>query len=182
MRRSSLSVSVLAVLVLLSGCGGGEHEDLQQWMVEASRDLRGKIPALPEIKPYESIPYAMESMLDPFSSSKIEAESGGRRGSGKGNPLAPDFDAREMRNSIMEKYPLESMKMIGFMNINNTPMAAIQVDELVKQVKQGDYIGLDFGVITRIDEREVEIKEVVEDSMGDWSERVNTLQIQAQEG
>ncbi len=87
-----------------------------------------------------------------------------------------------MRNSIMEKYPLESMRMIGFMNINKQPMAAIQVDQLVKQVKVGDYIGLDFGVITKITEQEIEIREVVEDSSGDWSERMNTLQLQAKEG
>lgn len=87
-----------------------------------------------------------------------------------------------MRNSIMEKYPLESMHMIGFMNINKKPMAAVQVDQLVKQVKVGDYIGLDFGVITKITEQEIEIREVVEDSSGDWSERMNTLQLQAKEG
>ncbi len=87
-----------------------------------------------------------------------------------------------MRNSVMEKYPLESMHMIGFMNINKNPMAAVQVDQLVKQVKVGDYIGLDFGVITKITEQEIEIREVVEDSSGDWSERMNTLQLQAKEG
>ena len=179
--RSSLYAAALTLTLLLAGCGGGEHDDLQTWMVEASKDLRGKIPPLPEIKPYEPVPYTVEAMLEPFSSSKIEPEARGRRGPGQGNQFEPDFEAREARNSVMEKYPLESMKMIGFMNINNTPMAAIQVDQLVKQVKQGDYMGLDFGVIVKISEQAVEIKEVVEDSTGDWSERMNTLQLQAQE-
>ena len=175
---ASRYVPVLVLAMFLTACGGGEHEDLRAWMTEASKDLRGKIPPLPEIKPYEPVPYTAEAMLDPFNSGKIEPESKGRRGGGQG----PDFEARELRNNIMEKYPLESMKMIGFMNINNTPMAAVQVDQLVKQVKVGDYIGLDFGVITRITDQAVEIKEMIEDSTGEWSERMNTLQLQAQEG
>ncbi|MGB4467223.1 MAG: pilus assembly protein PilP [Azovibrio sp.] len=179
--RSSLYASAITLTLLLAGCGGGEHEDLQTWMAEASKDLRGKIPPLPQIKPYEPVPYTVENMVDPFSSSKIEPEKRGRRGAGQGSRFEPDFEAREARNSVMEKYPIESMKMIGFMNINNTPMAAIQVDQLVKQVKVGDYIGLDFGVVVKITDQAVEIKEVVEDSTGDWSERMNMLQLQAQE-
>lgn len=176
-----ISVPVLLLSLLVAGCGGGEHEDLQVWMQEASKDMRGKIPPLPEVKPYEPASYVAENMLDPFSSSKIEPESRGRKGAGQGKDLEPDFEAREQRNSIMEKYPLESMKMIGHMNINNTSMAAIQIDQMVKQVRVGDYIGLDFGVITSITDHAVEIKEVVEDSTGEWSERMNTLQLQAQE-
>lgn len=173
---------IVVMVAGLYGCGGAEHEDLQQWMQASTKDMRGKIPALPEIKPYEPVPYEVEAMMDPFSASKIEPEGKGRRGSGKANAFQPDFEARELRNSIMEKYPLESMRMIGFMNINKQPMAAIQVDQLVKQVKIGEYIGLDFGVVTQITDQEVIVREVVEDSSGDWSERTNTLQLQEKEG
>jgi type IV pilus assembly protein PilP len=167
------------MLLALAGCGGDAHEDLQEWMREASKDMRGKIPPLPQIKPYEPVPYTAEGKLDPFNPAKIEPEAKGRHAGGKGGP---DFEARELRNNILEKYPLESMHMIGYMNINNKPMAAIQVDQIIKQVKVGDYIGLDFGVITKITENEITIREFVEDSSGDWSERQNTLQLQAKEG
>ncbi|MDD3482770.1 pilus assembly protein PilP [Azovibrio restrictus] len=178
MKKLSLALFVVA----LWGCAGAEHEELQQWMNDSAKDMRGRVAPLPEIKPYEAVPYEVDSLLDPFNPAKIEPEGKGRRGTGNSGGLQPDFEAREMRNSIMEKYPLESMHMIGFMNINNKPMAAIQVDQLVKQVKVGDYVGLDFGVITKITEQEIEIREVVEDSSGDWSERMNTLQLQAKEG
>lgn len=178
MKKISLALMVWA----LFGCGGAEHEELQQWMNDSAKDMRGKIPSLPEIKPYEAAPYEVDSLPDPFNSAKIEPEGKGRRGAGNSGAFQPDFAAREMRNSVLEKYPLESMRMIGFMNINKQPMAAIQVDQLVKQVKVGDYVGLDFGVITKITEQEIEIREVVEDSSGDWSERMNTLQLQAKEG
>lgn len=170
------------IALLLFGCSGAEHEELQSWVTEASKDMRGKVTPLPEIKPYEPVPYAVETTLDPFDSTKIEPEGKGRRGDGKGSALEPDFEARELRNSIMEKYPLESMQMIGFMRLNNHEMAAVQVDQIVSQVKVGEYIGLDFGKVSKITEQEITISEVVEDANGDWSERINTLQLQAKEG
>jgi type IV pilus assembly protein PilP len=72
--------------------------------------------------------------------------------------------------------------MIGFLNINKKPMAVIQVEDKVKQVKVGDYMGLDFGMVTQISDREVELRELIQDSAGDWSERKSTLYLQSKEG
>ena len=38
------------------------------------------------------------------------------------------------------------------------------------RVKAGNYIGQNFGLITEITETEVKLKEIVEDSNGDWVE------------
>jgi type IV pilus assembly protein PilP len=54
--------------------------------------------------------------------------------------------------------------------------------QLVKQVKVGEYIGFDFGLVTKITDQEVELQEQIQDSDGECSERVNTLQLQAKEG
>ena len=94
----------------------------------------------------------------------------------------PDFDAREMRNSVLEKYPLESLKMIGYLNVNKRPLAVIQVDDKVKQIKVGEYIGLDFGMVTQISDSEVKLRELIQDSAGDWSERESSLFLQGKEG
>ncbi len=173
-------LTVIALCGAMTACSGGDHEDLRQWMTENTKDLRGSIPKLPEVKPYEPVPYAVEGMLDPFKPSKIEPATKQKQGGGAG--LQPDYEARELRNSLLEKYPLESLKMIGFMNVNNRPMAVIQADQHVKQVKIGDYIGLDFGLVTQITDKEVTLRELVQDSAGDWSERTSTLLLQAKEG
>ncbi len=39
-------------------------------------------------------------------------------------------------------------------------------------------MGQNFGVITQVTESEVTLKELIEDTNGDWVERVNTLQLQ----
>ena len=167
---------------LLGACSGGDHEDLKQWMADNTRNMRGNIPKLPEVKPYEPVAYQAEGKVDPFRPSKIEPESKYRQGSGKAGIFQPDFEAREIRNSLLEKYPIESLKMIGYLNVNKRPMAVIQVEDKVKQVKVGDYIGLDFGLVTQITETEVKLRELIQDSAGDWAERKSSLFLQSKEG
>lgn len=173
---------MIALSGALAACSGGDHEDLRQWMRESTKDLRGHIPPLPEVKPYEPVSYDGDGALDPFKPAKIEPESKSRPGGGKGGGLQPDFEAREIRNSPLEKYPLESLKMIGYLSLNGRPIAVIQAEQNVRQVKVGEYMGLDFGMVTQITEREVTVRELVQDSSGDWMERNNTLYLQGKEG
>lgn len=175
-------ILLVALCGLVSACSGGDHEDLKQWMADNTKDMRGHIPKLPEVKPYEPVPYGAEGALDPFKPSKIEPESKYKQLAGKGGAFQPDFEAREVRNSLLEKYPIESLKMIGYMNVNKRPMAVLQVEDKVKQVKVGDYIGLDFGMVTQISDTEVQLRELIQDSAGDWTERKSSLYLQSKEG
>ncbi|MBP5986135.1 MAG: pilus assembly protein PilP [Azonexus sp.] len=175
-------ILLVALCGLMGACSGGDHDDLKQWMAENTKDMRGHIPKLPEVKPYEPVPYEVEGTLDPFKSNKIEPESKYKQLAGKGGAFQPDFEAREVRNSLLEKYPIESLKMIGYLNVNKRPMAVIQVEDKVKQVKVGDYIGLDFGMVTQISDTEVQLRELIQDSAGDWTERKSSLYLQSKEG
>lgn len=171
-----------AICMLLAACSTGEHEDLRQWMEENTQGLRGQVTPVPEVTPYEPVPYEADGLVDPFRVSKIEPDSKLRQGEGKGGQFQPDFEARELRNSVLEKYPLESLSMIGHMVINNRPIAVIKYEDNVRQVKVGDYLGLDFGVVTEIKEGELKLRELIQDSAGDWSERQSSLYLQTTEG
>lgn len=181
MKRPIPWVAAGALSLGLAACGGGDHEDLRQWMQENSKNMRGGIPQLPEVKPYEPVPYTVEAQPDPFRPGKIEPEAKNRPGSGRGGALQPDFDARELRNSPLEKYPLESLRMIGYLNVNNRPLAVIQADRHVSQVKVGEYVGQDFGMVTRVTDTEVTLRELIQDSAGEWSERTTTLRLLGKE-
>ena len=61
-------------------------------------------------------------------------------------------------------------------------MALIQVDQQVRQVKVGEYLGQDFGIVVQISERETVLKELMQDSAGDWAERTSVMQLQGKEG
>jgi type IV pilus assembly protein PilP len=45
------------------------------------------------------------------------------------------------------------------------------------RVKAGNHIGMNFGLIVSVAETEVQIKETVQDSSGDWTERMSSLQL-----
>lgn len=172
----------ILLCLVFSGCSDGGYEDLKVWMEESSRDLRGKVTPLPEVKAYEPVPYSVENLLDPFRGSKIDPNSQLKQGVGKGGMFQPDFEAREQRNSILEKYPLESLTMIGRLIVNRQPIAVVKYENSVRQVKVGDYIGLDFGMVTAIDEAEIKLRELIQDSTGEWGERQSSLYLQVTEG
>ena len=64
-------ILVAVIAVILAGCASEEHSDLRAWMADASKDLRGKVPPLPQVKPYEPVPYDVGNLLDPFKPGKI---------------------------------------------------------------------------------------------------------------
>jgi type IV pilus assembly protein PilP len=43
------------------------------------------------------------------------------------------------------------------------------------RVKKGNYLGQNFGLITEITDTEVKLKEIVQDTAGDWTERQSVL-------
>ena len=168
-------MNILAVFAALSltACGGDSHQDLKLWMNAATRDLKGRVPPLPEIKPFPIVSYDADERLDPFKPVGIDPE---KKAAGGG--IKPDFNRRK---EPLESYPLESLKMVGLLQQAKMKHAIIRAGAVVYQVKIGNYVGQNFGIITSISESEVQIRELVQDSTGDWVERTSTLQLQEQE-
>jgi type IV pilus assembly protein PilP len=157
------------VAAALTACGGGDMDDLQQFMNDAGKDMQGKIEPLPQIKPYEAFSYDAFSLPDPFKPRKLSP-------SGGGGGLQPDLTrSREP----LESYSLETLKMVGMISKKNGIHAVIATpDKAVYHVRAGNYMGQNFGLITQISDSEITLKEIVQDSAGDWAERTSTLTLQ----
>ena len=168
-------IAVALASLALVACSSGNHDDLRQWMNEASKDIKGRIPPLPKVKPYEPVSYDAGNLLDPFKPGKIGVE---QKKSGGGG-LRPDMDRPR---EPLEAYPLESLKYVGVMTKKKISYAIIQVDGSLYQVRVNNYMGQNFGVISKLTESEVVLKELIQDSTGDWVERESTLLLQGQEG
>jgi type IV pilus assembly protein PilP len=166
---SARALLVIAIGASLAGCGGESHQDLRAWMAEQGKGTRGKLDPVPQIKPYEPFAYNAFDMPDPFKPRKIEPAKGGSK-------LAPDL-AR--RREPLESFPLESLTMVGTLEKDRAVYALIRTPEKdVYQVKAGNHMGQDFGVITGITETEIKLRELVQDGAGDWTERTSSLQLQ----
>ncbi len=163
----------LLLALALTACGSDEHQDLKQWMTEASQGMRGRVQPIPEIKPFPVVSYDAGDLPEPFSPSKAMPE---KRASTGG--VQPDFDRPR---EPLEAYPLESLRMVGVIRKNKALYALIQVDNMVHQIRTGNHLGQDFGVVSSITEAQVNVKELVQDPSGhttDWVERLATLQLQ----
>ncbi len=156
--------------ILLAGCGGEEFQDLQEFVKNSGVGLRGKIEPPPEVKPYEYFAYVNDTSLpDPFLPRTQESKAG--LGAGENQP---DMDRPK---EALEEFPLESMKMVGYLNQNKVGYAVIRADGKLHRVKAGNYIGMNFGLITVVLDSGITIKEIVQDSSGAWTERESSLQL-----
>lgn len=172
LRRLYKAFTILLVAVLLTACGGEEFEDLQEFVKKSGEDLRGQLDPPPEIKLYEPFAYDNSAELpDPFKPHKQDV----KEQSQATGLNQPDFNRPKQE---LEEFPLETLKMIGYLQKGKAGSAVIRSGEgKVYRVKPGNYIGMNFGQIMSITETEMKIKEMVQDSGGDWVERETSLQL-----
>jgi type IV pilus assembly protein PilP len=160
-------------LVLLAGCGG-EQEELQQWMKQQEREVKPSVEPLSPPKKFLPQAYASNGILEPFSQQKLTVAL--KQESRQPNSLlAAEFNRRR---EPLEAYPLDSMSMVGSVVKNGRSYALLRVDNLLYQVKTGDYLGQNYGKIVRISETEIALREIIQDAAGEWIERPSALQLQ----
>lgn len=163
--------AAIAGAALLVACGGEEQSELRQELAAMTKDLRGRVDPLPQVKSYEPVPYKGESMLDPFVPGRIvvaQATAGG------GGGVQPDLNRPK---EPLEAFPLEALQMVGTLSQNKDTYALVKAGANLFRVKKGNYMGQNFGVITGIEEGQISLKEVVQDSGGDWVERSSAVQM-----
>jgi type IV pilus assembly protein PilP len=159
----------------LSACGGEQYSDLRQFVKESENLPHGRIPPLPDVKPYEPFTYDAYNLIDPFKPRKIEPPK-----SAAGGGIQPDLARRK---EPLEGYPLENLRMVGTLQQNKQTFALVKSpDNNLFRVKSGNYAGQNFGLITEISESTIKLKEIIQDSGGDWTERVSTLQLTEEAG
>ena len=167
-------ILAFGALALVAGCSGEEHGDLKQELAQLTKDFRGQVPPLPQVRPYEPVPYTSEGQVDPFRMDRIEVAQPGDKGAKV--PEALLVHEKRVKEPL-EAFPLESIQMLGTITQDKDTFALVKAGPNLYRVKKGNYMGQNFGVITGIDEGGIKLKELVQDSSGEWVERTSNLQL-----
>ena len=176
-----MKIVLLLVCVMmvfgLSGCGVSGEENIRQWMAEERNQTRPKVPPIPAPKQFKPEAYTNGATVEPFSNQKLTQalKRDATQAVANGGLVAPELARRK---EPLEAFPLDAMSLVGSIIKAGQPVALVKVDNLLYQVKLGNYLGQSYGRVVKISESEITLREIVQDAVGEWIERVATLQLQ----
>ena len=163
----------LLTACVLAGCTA-DTDELQGWMDQQRREVKPSITPLIPPKKFDPAPYAVAQSVEPFSAQKLSVAL--KQEARQPNSLLSAELNR--RKEPLEFFTLDGMSMVGSVTKQGRPFALLRVDNLLYQVKVGDYLGQNYGKITKITETEIALREIVQDAAGEWIERPSSLQLQ----
>ena len=167
--NTRIVTGALAAAMLLAGCGDSDVREVRDWMEQVKRDTRPAVKPLPEPKDFLPYAYGARQAVDPFNPSKLLGELA-RAAATSNNPNQPDL---QRPREQLETYPLDTMQMVGTMEKGGVRFALLQVDRSLYQVRTGQRIGQNFGVVAHVGEDAGEIRELVPDAAGDGHRRLS---------
>ena len=156
----------VAIATLVAGCSS-ELDELKAFVRDSEKGLPRRIEPLPAVKPFEPFTYEGFDLPDPFKPRKLTPPK-----EGAGGGIAPDLNRRK---EPLESFPLEQLKMVGTLSQAGEIYALVRADKTLYRVKKGNYMGQNFGLITEVTENDIKLKEIIQDSAGDWAERQSVL-------
>lgn len=155
---------IVACGIAMAACGTQNQTELREWMREQAKTMRGKVPPLPEIKPFPPVAYEGRALVTPFSPQKIvTVEAAAQK-------TLPDADRPRQP---LENFPLEDLRVAGVIVKDGVAYALIAPPAPNKpmHVRKGEFMGQNFGKIVSISTEAVTVVETTKDSSGTWVER-----------
>jgi len=170
-------LALVVMALVLAGCGVSGEDELHQWMSEQKAQIRPRITPISEPKKFVPESYSQVATIEPFSNQKLTQalRRETTQAAANGALIAPEL-AR--RREALESFPLDTMTFVGSMTKTGHPVALVKIENLLYQVHPGNYLGQNYGRVTKITETELTLREIVQDATGEWIERTATLQLQ----
>jgi len=169
-------IGAMLIPAMLAACSASSETEIRQWMADVRQGMKPTTEPVPP--PKEFMPYAYDSrgLVDPFDSQKVVmAVARQQQSRASSSSLRPDLDRRR---ETLEGFSLDQIRMVGMMKQSGTNVALVETSGATHLVRVGNYLGQNFGLVTRISETEVQLKEIVQDAAGEWVERPSKLELQ----
>ncbi|HEY9036282.1 MAG TPA: pilus assembly protein PilP [Pseudomonadales bacterium] len=159
------------LLASLVGCSGSNIDELNAWMDDVKKQDHGTIEPLPTIKPYTPFNYNATALRAPFDIPvRIESPV-----NNQGQEIEPP-DPNRVREEL-EQYNLESLVFVGVWTQDGQLWALIDDGQIVHKVREGNYIGRNYGRIVEATPVYLSIIEKVSNGSGGWLERPRTMKL-----
>lgn len=162
-----VKILLLSSLIALTACSG-EYSNLDTWMQEQRQEAKTKIKPVQLPAPLERAPYFAPP------SKGVHAFNVSKMRSAAQNANMPDMNRPK---ELLENYSLENVKFVGSIGSSQNLAGLVEVDEHVYTVRVGNYIGQNYGKISKITTDGIELIEVVEDAEGNWIHRPAALSL-----
>jgi type IV pilus assembly protein PilP len=174
---TEIRMSLLCLVLVLAACSSSGQDELPLWMQAERNGIKPKVTPIPEPTRFIPQAYSSERLQEPFSTEKLASALRGSPAVTPGNStlIEPELNRRKQP---LEAYPLDTMLMVGSLDQQGQLVALVKVDALLYQVRPGSYLGQNYGRVKRITETEIVLREIVQDSAGEWIERPAALQLQ----
>jgi type IV pilus assembly protein PilP len=168
--------ALLILAAMLAGCSASNQEELQGWMAEQRRVTKPKVVPLSEPVDFKPQAYSQQAAVEPFTNLKLTQalKRDSAQAAVNATLIAPELSRRK---EPLESAPLDTVMMVGSLVKQGQPVALVRIDSLLYQVRVGNYLGQNYGRITKISESELALREIVQDAAGEWIERTATLQL-----
>ena len=159
---------LIIIATMLAACGDSEYGDIRSWMKDEEKKMPKKIPDLPQIQILKPSPFEADG-LNPFKIKKAIVPDVNKL------KISPDLARKK---EFLEGYPIENLEMVGILQPHKkSPMYALikTNDGLLHPVKEGNYLGQNYGKVTKIEEGGLTVLEIIQDGTGEWIERINEV-------
>jgi type IV pilus assembly protein PilP len=157
-------IFLMLAVAMVAGCSS-KDSDLQRFISKTKQEQPGGVEPLPEVKPYESYFYTVQSSRSPFVPG----------GSGDSSGLTVRPDSKRNRE-FLEQFSLDTLQMVGTLTMGGRNYGLVKTrDGLVHRVLPGNYLGQNEGRITQIEPSKMNVAEIVPDGLGGFMERLATL-------
>jgi type IV pilus assembly protein PilP len=163
----------------MSACSDSTQQDLSEWMLEQKNSFKPKVQPISEPKKFQPTGYVVDANDDPFNFKKLS------------DGLAVDLALSKVQNSALiepelkrrreplEAFPLDAIFFVGTLeHTKSKKVALVKVNNQIYQVSIGSYLGSNYGKVISISESEIVLRELIQESSGEWIEKPASMQIQ----
>ena len=178
MTRYISLMALLVGVVITAGCsGGGQHEDLNDFMANVKEKPSGEVEPLPTFRSYKTFGYGAMAMRSPFDPPLVLAAMDSISGENKVQP-----PSENRKKEYLENYNFAALSMVGALSKDGQIWSLVNDGGGgIHRVTTGNYMGKNHGSIVTVTNTKVDVVEVVPDGKGEWVERPRTLALEEKE-